>query len=73
MLKPGTKVILKNDPEEGWPEEHAIVVEDDVEHDVVLVEVSPEDEDDDGLREVTHDQILVLEEWPTHPLNGGVE
>ncbi len=57
----GDRVTLKANAEEGWPEEKATILEDvDDEDDTTVVQVDDEfleDGMDDGLREITIDQI----------------
>jgi hypothetical protein len=56
MFKRGQKVVLKADAEEGWNEESGIIIE--VEKGgMLIVKVEAQDEDDDGIREVSKDQI----------------
>jgi hypothetical protein len=55
-LKGGQTVWLKADKAEGWERQRAKVLEIQ-DNGTILVEVSPEEEGDDGLREVTVDQI----------------
>ena len=64
-FKPGDRVRLKANPAEGWPEEEAIVVADEgaggnpnyKDHYLVEVEAVYGDTMDDGLREVTIEQM----------------
>jgi hypothetical protein len=64
MLKPGQGVVLKANPDEGWEREEATVVQvvqmpwgPSI---VVEVEHDPDYPFDDGLREVTEDQIEAI-------------
>jgi hypothetical protein len=56
--KKGDLVLLVANPEEGWPAQLARVVGWDPGYKTLIVEVSPADEHDDGLREITPDQIV---------------
>lgn len=58
-LKEGSRVWLKANEDEGWPRQEAhVVFTSQMPWGVsVLVEVKPDDPGDDGLREVTLDQI----------------
>jgi hypothetical protein len=55
----GQRVTLAANEDEGWPEQDAEVVDvDELQWGTsLLVRVAPEDEGDDGLREVTLDQL----------------
>ena len=56
--RPGTKIILKANKKEGWPEQVAVV--DGKSRECYVVTLLKEFRDgklDDGLREVTADQI----------------
>jgi hypothetical protein len=52
----GDRVILCADPEEGWERQEARILATQPKR-MYTVEVEPEDERDDGLREITEDQI----------------
>lgn len=58
-LVKGQRIVLKANEAEGWSRQEA-VIEDTVQMSwgrSIVVRVQPEDEFDDGLREVTEDQI----------------
>jgi len=57
-LKPGMKVTLKANKKEGWSEETGTILE--VGKKVITVEVEAAEAGDDGLREVTRDQIKLM-------------
>lgn len=58
-LREGDEVWLEANEEEGWPRQRARVLGADERPwgTCVTVEVDPEDPHDDGIREVTEDQI----------------
>lgn len=62
-INEGDHVTLRADEDEGWPEEHGTVLEVQ-DHPsggpVITVEIDEDERDaaDDGLREVTLDQIV---------------
>jgi len=54
-FKEGDRVILPGDEDEGWEEEHGIIIEKERPLDMYIVQLDDEyvyDEDDDGIREV---------------------
>lgn len=55
--KPSQKIILKENPEEGWSEQEATIVEYEG-NGMYIVDVTPEYKGDDGIREVHEDNIL---------------
>lgn len=57
--EPGQRVILRADPDEGWPRQEATIVgTTEMPWGLsIMVRVTPEDIHDDGLREVTESQI----------------
>lgn len=58
-FKEGEEIWLKADAEEGWPRQKAKFIEYEPTPytDMVMVWVEPEEPDDDGLREISIDQI----------------
>jgi hypothetical protein len=56
-FKPGDRIVLLENKEEGWPRQPATIVGWDAVGKTLVVEVAREGHMDDGLREVTPDQI----------------
>lgn len=70
-LKEGDRIILKANKREGWPEERAEVESGEVENGTLMVRVDEcyrEEDDGDGLREVTLSQVKRLD---THASSTG--
>jgi hypothetical protein len=60
-LRSGTKVTLRANKKENWPQEFGVVwAFDDEQPDTIIVKVEPHDSRDDGLREVTLDQVKCI-------------
>lgn len=55
-MKIGDTVRLRADEDEGWDEEVGVVL--GIQPTAIMVEVDTDDPYDDGLREVTADQII---------------
>jgi hypothetical protein len=51
------KVKLVAVPEEGFPEQNAVIISVDEHTKTAVVQVDPEDAEDDGIREVDFSQI----------------
>lgn len=64
FYKAGERVILKANKKEGWAEEHGFFIGMSAPK-VAMVQVEPSDDLDDGLREVTLNQIKPFYDHPT--------
>lgn len=53
----GQEIWLKEDKEEGWPRQKAKFIDYEDDQTMAIVEVEPEEPGDDGLREISIDQI----------------